>query len=250
MINVAEKLETMGGLDYIKKMRYNGKTQKEVAISLGYKNPKVIYNYLKKQNILWSDLPVSEELEHKSINQIIYDRGGLSYIISLKNKGYTLNEIAHELGYKSSVPLKEYFKRNNIIWKNLGYNRTSSGNRIISNDKQIIKLVDYYLDEGYNLGEIYKITGISSPYLNHIFRRNGLSLKKFSYREHVTPIIRLINDYGGVDYLVDKNVNDIAEEFGYSLNYIKSEIRKYLKDSPYCIRGDVVVEKEIKEEVE
>ena len=75
-------------------------------------------------------------------------------------------------------------------------------------------------------------------------------MKKFSYREHVTPIIRLINDYGGVDYLVDKNVNDIAEEFGYSLNYIKSEIRKYLKDSPYCIRGDVVVEKEIKEEVE
>lgn len=235
-----DKIDSMGGLDYLKKARLTGKTQRETAEELGYDNPKIIYNYLKKYDIVWSDLPC--EQEHVTINKLIYDRGGLSYIISMKNQGYTLNDIAHDLGYKSSVPLTEYFKRNNIIWKNLGFNKTSSSNRVVSNDKAIISEVKLLLDEGYTLNQILNELNLNHPYLNNVFRRNGLSLKKFIYHEPETPFVRLINEYGGVDYLKDKSIKFLSEDLGYSYNYTKSEIRDYLKGTCFKIREDIVVE--------
>ncbi len=235
-----DKIDEAGGLDFIRECRAEGKTQRETALMLGYRNPKVIYNYLKKHNIKWSDLPC--ECEQKNINQLIYDHGGLSYIIRMKNKGYTLKDIAEDLGYKSSVPLTEYFKRNNIIWKNLGFNKTSSKNRVIDNDKLIIREVTGLLDAGYELHEILEIVDISHPYLNHVFRRNNLSLKKYTYKEHETPIFRLINYYGGVDYLVGKEIQELANLFGYSYNYTKTEVRRYLKDSNYQVRWDKIIE--------
>lgn len=241
MLNTAEVIDKAGGLEFIKKARLDGKTQKETAEELGYSNPKIIYNYLKKYDLTWSDLPEPGGVK-KNINQLIYDKGGLSYIIKMKNKGYTLKDIGEDLGYKSSVPLTEYFKRNNIIWKNLGYNKTSSSNRVVSNDKAIIRDVERLLDDGYTLNEVIKCLGITHPYLNDIFRRNGLSLKKLLYRDHETPIFKLINEYGGVDYLNGKSVDEIADVFGYSVDYTKSEIRRYLKDTGYQIKWGVIVE--------
>lgn len=239
-MNTTEVIDKAGGLEFIKKSRLEGKTQRETAEELGYNNPKIIYNYLKKYDLIWSELPEPENV--KNINQLIYDKGGLSYIIKMKNKGYTLKDIGKDLGYKSSVPLTEYFKRNNIIWKNLGYNKTSSSNRVVSNDKVIIKDVEALLDEGYTLNEVIKYLDIPHPYLNDIFRRNGLSLKKLSYKEHETPIVKLINDYGGVEYLNGKSIDEVADVFGYSLDYTKSEIRKYLEGTGYQIKWGVIVE--------
>lgn len=233
-----DKIDSMGGLDYIKKARFEGKTQRETAEELGYNSHKVISNYLKKYNIVWSDLPC--EHEPVSINKLIYDRGGLSYIINMKNQGYTLKDIANDLGYKSIVPLNEYFKRNNIIWKNLGFNKTSSSNRVVSNDKAIIDEVKILLDDGYTLKEILDVLGLNHPYVNNVFRRNGLSLKKFIYREHETPFVKLINEHGGVNYLKGKSISFLSDEFGYSYNYTKSEIRDYLKGTDFKIRGDVI----------
>lgn len=238
-MNASEAIDKAGGLDFIKKSRLDGKTQRETAEELGYTNPKIIYNYLKKYDLTWSDLPGGEDV--KNINTLIYDKGGLSYIIKMKNQGYTLKDIAEDLGYKSSVPLTEYFKRNNIIWKNIGYNKTSSSNRVISNDKVIINEVEELLDDGYALNDIIKTLGIPHPYLNDVFRRNGLSLKKLLYRDHETPIVKLINDYGGVEYLNGKNIEDLAYDLGYSLEYTKSEVRRYLKGTDYQIKwGEIV----------
>jgi hypothetical protein len=237
-MNQEAVIDNAGGLKFIKQQRLEGKTQKETAKELGY-NTKAIYNYLKKRGLTWSELPGPNRV--RNINKLICDKGGLSYIIKMKNQGYTLKDISEDLGYKSSVSLKEYLKRNNIIWKNIGHNKTSA-NRVINNDKEIIRKVEELLDEGCELSEIIKYLDIPHPYLNDVFRRNGLSLKKISYMEHETPIFRLINEYGGVDYLVGKSVDDLADDFGYSLNYTRSELRRYLKGTGYRIKWGFVVE--------
>jgi len=237
-MNSSDVIDNAGGLEFIKQSRAEGKTQRETAEELGYSNPKIIYNYLKKYDLTWSELPCNEEV--RNINQLIYDKGGLSYIIRMKNQGYTLKDIGEDLGYKSSVPLTEYFKRNNIIWKNLGYNKTSSSNRVISNDKVIIDDVERLLGDGYSLSEVIKCLGVPHPYLNEVFRRNGLSLKKLLYKEHETPIFKLINECGGVDFLAGKNVEELADSFGYSLEYTRSEVRRYLKGTGFQLRWNVV----------
>ena len=60
-MNTTEVIDKAGGLEFIKKSRLKGKTQRETAEELGYNNPKIIYNYLKKYDLMGENSQLPKE---------------------------------------------------------------------------------------------------------------------------------------------------------------------------------------------
>lgn len=166
-------LKTKEGLEYIIEQKKEGKTLSMVAAELKTTANTVRDKLKKHHNVLWSELPPIKQYSEDIINE----KGGLSYIIQKKNDGYTKQKIAEEIGYTAVTTIDNYLQKHEVRWMDIGHKRTVRSTYTFDEEKEIIQKVTDLINQGFTSMEISEELGIHNTTIRNIFRKHKIPYK-------------------------------------------------------------------------
>ena len=238
------KIEEMGGVPYIEQKKKEGYNAKETAELIGV-SYIILYRYLQSKGLKWRDFGQSDKITLA---------GGIDYLINEKKKGKTQEQIALELGYSDSSPIRKYLSRRGYKWRDLEKGnrnkkhtyimpKTNTSNKKYTSNlplkKQLqsyggVKFLEKKFREGYNLVEISEEFEWDYKYFAQICREliveAGVTKEELGYSEPRYRHYRLIDKEGGLPYFLEskiggRSLEDIAGDFGLSHEVVKNYLK-------------------------
>jgi len=111
-----KQIDERGGLEYIKAQAEAKQTMRITAKSLGVRVDD-LRAYLKRHNTTYSELKNNRVYE--SGNSKITKNGGIEWLRTYAQKGYTQGQVANILGLKRGNVISNYVHREGFTWKEL-----------------------------------------------------------------------------------------------------------------------------------
>lgn len=242
---ITQKIDQLGGVEYLTRQKKEGYKAKEVADMIGC-DYSTLHQYLQRKGLKWKDLAGALDK--------ITQAGGIPYLQQEKLKGRTQEEIALELGYTESSPIRRYLKKEGYEWKKLESGERKKHHEYIKPhpDKQFRRypltdnlkkqLLDYggvdflqrKFEKGYNIRELSEEFDWSYVYFAMVVREIldevGVTKEELGYSNPRYRHYKIIEDKGGIPYLLESKMKGkTLDEISYDSCVSYEIIKNYLK---------------------
>ena len=168
--NEVSIIDKNGGLDNINSLIKKGLTMEEIAIEFNI-SVSGLENYLHARHTSFSKIKFKEEKISTPAQQKIIDAGGLDFISSKIIEGWTMKQVAKNVGVNVET-VRLFLKNNDLTWDDLVKKNIKSQYEIAGGTEYVIKRAEL----GVSFYKIAEEMGITYDGLRYHLRKQGLKM--------------------------------------------------------------------------
>ena len=220
-------------IDYINSLAASGKSRQEISETLGYKDSKNLYVFMRRQGLEWDSkknlyvIKGSREAETAALYTDI-PSGKVGSVLSMLDKGFDGKEIAQRLGFGSYQEMADYMRGKGYAWDNKRQNYIKKTvESELAEETAVYEAVQH--GESAQYSDILSLLRANKDKLKMMFEASDEGIPRYNLPGvntlktiNITNTVnRLIKDFSAERKISQKEIIEIAvigflKQYGYA----------------------------------